>query len=369
MPVVTAEELRSLAAFHSPDVPVLSCYLDVDGRRWPRLGDLVAQVEGVLRRVRANGSPSVQADAARVVDTVKELDRSRVRGLAVFACSAHELWKVYELPVGVTTQAALRPSPSVRQLEWLLAETDRVGFLLVDRQRARLLVFELGEVVERSELFDALARGVDDGRDRAWTPRDGHGPDAATLAHLRHAADAAFLSHRTHGVGYLVLGVGPEVAHELEACLHPWLRARVVERRAIPTTVSAESLRSVALEVEAAVVRQRDAAVVQQWRDAVGTRGRAVAGLGAVMAAVAERRVATLLVSRGFTAEGWRCPSCGATAQVGPSCGACGASLVRVDDLVDEVIDDAVAAGAVVHVCDAAADLDVAGGIGALLRY
>ena len=66
---------------------------------------------------------------------------------------------------------------------------------------------------------------------------------------------------------------------------------------------------------------------------------------------------------------GWRCPTCGALATVGPTCGSCSGALERVDDVVEEAVQEALAQSCHVEVCVGNADLDVLGRIGALLRY
>ena len=43
--------------------------------------------------------------------------------------------------------------------------------------------------------------------------------------------------------------------------------------------------------------------------------------------------------------------------------------MTKVEDVVEEAVDEALLHGCAVEVCDGNADLDVLGGIGALLRY
>ena len=43
----------------------------------------------------------------------------------------------------------------------MIQQYERLGVVLVDKQRARMLVFELGDLVDRSELFDELPRDYD----------------------------------------------------------------------------------------------------------------------------------------------------------------------------------------------------------------
>jgi peptide subunit release factor 1 (eRF1) len=88
-----------------------------------------------------------------------------------------------------------------------------------------------------------------------------------------------------------------------------------------------------------------------------------------VLAALAERRVGTLLLSQGFSEGGWRCPTCDNLFAKGPTCPVDGATMVHLDDVVEEAVQQALAQGARVEVCIGNADLDVLGRIGALLRY
>jgi peptide chain release factor subunit 1 len=368
---LTEDVVRGLAARRAGSAPVISCYLDVDGRRRPRFADVTRSLERMVRdaKARANGTPSVHRDLKRIEDHVRAgLDRSGVRGLAMFSCSDDALWQVFALPVPVRDQLVVNHSPSVRQLEVVLDQHERFGMLLADRQRARMLVFELGELVESAERFDQLPRGDDDDhsvrRDRLKDHAAAH-----VAAHLRHAADVAFSVFQDRPFDRLVLGAPEDIATELTAVLHPYLRARLEARCSIPVTASDDEIRTAAAEVEAAVERRKEAETVDRLRDAVGAGRRGVAGLRPTLAALGERRVDTLLVSAGYVTEGWRCASCGVLAAVGPTCPVCSSAMEEAEDVVEEAIQEALTQSCRVEVCEDNADLDVMGRIGALLRY
>lgn len=368
---LTEDVVRGLAARRAGSAPVISCYLDVDGRRRPRFADVTRSLERMVRdaKARANGTPSVHRDLKRIEDHVRAgLDRSGVRGLAMFSCSDDALWQVFALPVPVRDQLVVNHSPAVRQLEVVLDQHERFGMLLADRQRARMLVFELGELVESAERFDQLPRGDDDDhsvrRDRLKDHAAAH-----VAAHLRHAADVAFSVFQDRPFDRLVLGAPEDIAAELTAVLHPYLRSRLEARVSIPVTASDDEIRTAAAQVEADVERRKEAEVVDRLRDAVGAGRRGVAGLTATLAALGERRVDMLLVSAGYVTEGWRCGSCGALAAVGPRCPVCSSAMDEADDVVEEAIQEALTQSCRVEVCEDNADLDVMGRIGALLRY
>ena len=362
MVAITEDAIRSLAGYKGEGAPVTSCYVDLDGSRHVRWQDVVNAMKPLLKDAhhKHHDDPSVCDDIAKIEELVKGgIDRRRTRGLAIFSSTANDFWQVIELPVPVRNQVVVNHSPAVRQLEVVVDEFERFGLLIADSQRARVLVYELGEVVESDEVFDALPRD-EDHDDAGSRPRDlqAHRADVVH-SHLRHAADAAFKVFKDRGFERLILAATDEIAGELESLLHPYLKERVEARCSIPVGASDDEIRAAALEVEAEVERRKEAELVARLRDEVGGGRRGVV----------ERRVETLLVSSGYTAEGWRCGGCQYIGRVGRTCPVCSTEMGAGDDVIEEAIEEALAQSCDVEICEGNADLDVLGRIGALLRY
>src|SRR5207248_4748884 len=135
--------------------PVVSCYLDVDGRQYVRPRDYELNLERMIRSVREQQHSG--RDLKRIEDYVRGgIDRSHTRGLALFSCVTEGLWQPVHLPVSVRNSLVVNRRPQVRPLEAVVERAERYGVVLADRQRARLFVFQLGELVEWSERFDRL---------------------------------------------------------------------------------------------------------------------------------------------------------------------------------------------------------------------
>jgi peptide subunit release factor 1 (eRF1) len=367
---LTKDTIRSLAAFQSPDAPVVSLYLDVDGRRRPRPQEYERQLDRMVRDALSSfdgGRPAAR-DLERIAAHVhRGLDRSRVRGLALFSCVSAGLWEALELPIPVCDELVVNRSPQVAQLERLSEAHRSFGVLLADRQRARVLVIEMGEMAHGGALFDELPRHEDERGE--WDKDHVHGHQAAAAQHhLRRAGQLAFSVFKRQGFDHLVLS-GPEgVVAEVERELHSYLRDRIVARLSIPTTAGDDEVRQAVLRVEEELERDRECGLVRSLQERLGA-GTAVAGLGPVLQALLERRVEALLVSAGFRTAGWRCPRCAALAERGRTCPVCSAPMNLVDDVVEESVGDAVLRSCSVVTCVDSADLDVLGRIGALLRY
>jgi len=194
---VSKDTIRTLAGLESGGAPVVSLYLDVDGSHRVRPSDYRRQLEGLVRQAReaGNGSAGRPAGATEVAEDLDRiqayvgggLDRSGIRGLAIFSCSGAGWWEVIALAVPVRDQLVVNQSPQLAQLELLCEQHRRFAVLLADRQRARVLVVQMGEMVRSEECFDALPRHEDDGGD--WD-RDHvhHHQAAAAQHHLRRAS-------------------------------------------------------------------------------------------------------------------------------------------------------------------------------------
>lgn len=372
MAVITESAIRELAAIRGERTPITSCYLDVDGRRLARYPDLEHEVDLLLRSAkgRANGEPSVHDDLSRIGRFVRGgIDRSRTRGVAIFACSELDLWEVIELPVPVHSQVVINHVPAVGQLESVLREHEPIGVLLVDKQRAQMYVFALGELVEHSEHFDDQAR--DEGP-RGQSDRGGgtHQAEARVQHHLRNAARVAFDVWQQRPFSHLVVG-GPEpLTTDLTAHLHPYLVARLAPQRlGVAVGASHDQVLAAAQAAETEIERRREAALVLRLRDAAASGGRAVLGLPAVLESLSDKRLDQMVVSRGFAAPGWRCDGCDSHVAIGRLCKRCGSEMVEVDDIVEEAVEAALAQSCRVEICVGNADLDVMGRIGAFLRY
>jgi peptide subunit release factor 1 (eRF1) len=363
--------IRELAGIRGEDAPITSCYLDVDGRRLVRHQDVEHELEQVLRgaRQRANGDRSVHDDLRRIEAFVKGgLDRHTTRGLAIFACAATDLWRVIELPKPVRSCLMINHAPAVGQLESMVQDHEPIGVLLADKQRAQLYMFELGELVDRSELLDELPRDYDSRGERERGTPEPHREELAHQ-HLRNAARAAFDLWQARGYHHLVIGAPDAIAGELEQALHPYLRERLRGRIPLGVGSSPAEVLAAAEVVEAEVERAREAELVAKLKEAAATDRRGVAGLPGTLHALAEHRVERLVVSKGFVQEGWRCPETGALASVGPTHPQTGTTMDRVDDVVEDAIEEALTQDVPVTICVGNADLDVLGRIGALLRY
>jgi peptide chain release factor subunit 1 len=370
---ITAEDVRNLVAFRGAEAPVTTCYLDVDGRHLATHREVQQAFDLLVRQAGLNGHthPSVTEDVARMGRHVRGLKRTRARSLAMFSCSAEGLWAALELPRPVASQFAVHDTASVRQLEEVLDHSMRLALLVTDRQSARLVVCQLGELIESREIIDPLSRQGDDDRGDRVKTRLGRQRQQQARQHVRRAAGAAFDLLRSDTFDWIVIAAPtPDVLTDLDQALHPYVRARVADRQQLPVGLSDEQLLRAAAQAEADIEQRSAAALVARLREgAAPGLDRAVLGLERTLAALSAKRVDRLVVSRSYSAEGWRCHGCAALATIGRRCPRCHDEMRHVDDIAEEAVHQALCQHRFVTVLVDNPDLDVLGRIGALLRF
>jgi peptide chain release factor subunit 1 len=369
--------VRKLARWNPDGIPITSVYLTVDGRRYPRKSDYEIRLDDLLRRGRAQAEGerlskealrSVVGDLEAIGSFVRdEFERGATRGLALFSADAAGLWEEVRLPRPVRDRATVASAADVLPLEQVLETYRPMCLALVDYEKARLFLSELGRVEEVTHFIDDVPGRHDQG---GWSQmRMQRHVDDHRQRHLKRVAEALFRLLKASPFDSLVLA-GPAEAHlDLEHTLHPYLRERIRASVTLTMTATLDEVAARCLEVEEEQERTKEAAKVEALRAAAESGGKAVTGLPGTLAAVAEGRAAEILVGLDLSAPGFSCPNCGRLSERGTRCPACGSTMEPVADVVEEAVARAVRQGSRVETIVHPDGLARYGGIGALLRF
>jgi peptide chain release factor subunit 1 len=345
--VIVESVVRQLAAGWSSQI-VVSFYLDIDGRRYPRPSDYAPHVEQLFRLARKSaeaegqhGVDAVEADLSRIAGWLDSgLDRKTTRGVAVFSCQAQDLFDVFSLPISVRDQVVVGRGPDVAQLCAILATSEQSLVVAVDRQRSRLLRLECGDadVDEREAPIDETARQVDTNDELGERP-----------------------------AARIVLCGQQESVAGLEGYLPERVVALIAGRIALPLSGGRAELARAASEIIRAVRRQHQIELIDELRARASEGAGTVTGLAATLDALGAGQVETLVVEEGFEARGGRCRDCGQLVPDGALCTRCGAAPIPMENVVDAAITEAFTHHVALEFCEEA-DLAGLGHIGAFER-
>ena len=238
--------------------------------------------------------------------------------------------------------------------------------LLANRRNARFFIGDGGGLEETDRVEDDVHSQHDQG---GWSQaRYQRGVEKEKDDHLVHVAEVAFGAYKERGFDRLLVGAPDELVGDLEQKLHPYLRERIVAR--LHLDVENSSVEDVRAAANAAIEdwrRRVEREALDRLAEGVGRGGRGAAGLAAVLQALNEQRVDTLLVGETFRSAGGRDPETGMLypGDHGPG----DQELERCENIVEPAIEKAIEQSARVIKVRYHDDLGPLGGIGAVLRY
>jgi peptide subunit release factor 1 (eRF1) len=343
----TKQELKELATFHSKAPPVLSVYLNTDVTQLTAEQSRLA-LKGLLKSVAGKAA----AEDLETVEQYVDLEYDwQGKGLAIF--SAGDFWRVQPLVFPVSDAVYAGTQPFIKPLADYFEAYDRYGVVLVDREGARLFLFNQGTLQDATGLLGeeikerdhgAAGRGGRSGRGSGQgraAPIDSHIEQVAA----RNLRDVVDLTQRFYQAGQcerIILGGTEENRARFLSMLPKTLQGKVIGDVSIDMYASpAEVLNRTSDLIQRSVAERKDALVKGLITAAHKDMGSL--GLADTLLAVQEQRVQTLVIAEGLSAPGSLCTHCGyLSLDPGPDCTVCEGTTRQVQDVVDHLVRRAV---------------------------
>jgi peptide chain release factor subunit 1 len=367
------EDLKELAAYRSESPPVLSVYLNVDTTQLtPEQYRLT--LKGMLKSV----SDQAAREDIETVERYLDLEYNwQGKGMAMF--SAGEFWRAIPLAFPVGDYAHVAPRPYIKPLADYFDAYDRYGVVLVDREGARLFMFDQGTLQDatgtlgeelRDYTHDATGRGGRSGRGSGLGRSAGLDSriDQVTTRNLR---DVVELTQRFYTAGRcerIILGGTDENRARFLSMLPKPLQNKVIGELTIDMYAPATEVLERSMDIIDESVAERKERLVETAITAAH-KDLGSLGLADTLIAVQEQRVQTLVISEGFEAPGYLCTYCDyITLREGNECPVCDGSTRRIEDVVDLLVHRAIEMDVEVVFVESET-LDEVGSIGAIWRF
>jgi peptide subunit release factor 1 (eRF1) len=378
--MMTRDEIRELAAFQANEnkgACALSFYFQPDPPqdRSHRREAIVAKdvVKQALKSAAATGkNGSLHADLDRVLDIAANL-RGHVLGKAVFACSAQNFWKEYELPPHIgTTQIYLQSRFQLKPLAAALGAQPALCVAVVDRQRARIFDLRLDDLRERGAIVHMLSRSASSYGYNGYEA--GHAERRVAEEAIQHFKSVAERLRTDFERGIweqLIIGCHDVNWSDFEPHLHPYVKQRLIGRfSADVASVSNEEIRDHSAAILNRWITARAATKASEAVEFAKANSRGVTGLRRVLQALETGEVQSLFLAENYSARAVECPHCGhLDAHLISSCVACGHRTHELADVCDAIIPIAIRRDIELFYLKEHDDLDRAGNIAALLRF
>jgi len=379
--MITREEIRELAQFQTNGEA--SCALSFyfaprtpQNKSHREEAILVKElVRNALREAEKDGKNGcARADLDRILSVAENLHGNQARAKAIFACSARNFWREFDLPPQLSSTALfVNRQFYLKPLARLLGAQPRVCVALVDRQKARFFDFRLDELKEREGLFRTLP--TRQGRGDGFAGYDGgHAQRRVQDEALHHFKDVAERLQSTLESGAfekLIVGCQDNNWRELSLHLHPYVKQRLIGR--FSTDVSkgtVDEIKEQAGRLLQEALAERRRALVQEVLNQAKSNSRGVTGLRRVLRSLELGEVHALLVGETFSHAAVECTRCGhLDAHLVRFCPACGRETRELQDVCDAIIPAAIRRDIELFYVSDEAEFDRAGNIAAMLRF
>lgn len=361
-------DLKELLEFKAGS-PILSVYLNID----PSEGSADTYKLRLRSMLKGINMPADVYSVERYFD--HEHDWSG-RGSAVFSCEPEGFFRAYSFAVPLRDRIRLSNRPHVKPLADLMDSYGGYGVVLVDKQRARLFNFHLGELRKQAEWGgESVRRTKRGGGSQAAGRRGGIAGQTNYVEELaernmKEAAEFASRFFAENNVRRVLIGGSEDNITPFRLQLPKAWQSLVVGTFSMPLSASQPEVLERAIEVGKQAEKRREVLIVESVMTGAAKGRGAVIRLDDTLSAVHEGRVQTLIIREGFRAPGYRCQGCGyLTAHQLDICPFCGKSFEQIPDAVEMAVREVMQEGGEVEVVHNNDGLINFGGIGALLRY
>lgn len=299
MPV--KDQLDRLAAFEPAPYPVVSLYLNTQpgptGR--DQFHTFVRKEFAARSRTYPAGSPerqSLDRDLGRIARFLQNEVAPSANGVAVFACSAGELFEAVQLAAPIDQHSLyIGDQPHLYPLARVNSQYPRYAAVLADTNSARILVFATGEVVAQEEVKGIKTKRTSQG---GWSQaRFQRHIENFHMQHAKEVIEALDRIVARENISEIVVAGDEVIMPLLREQLPKHLAEKIVDHLRIDTNAPLDDVVRTSLTAMARVRSRSDREAVQAAVDAYRAGGLGVVGPEETLDALVKGQVDELLIA------------------------------------------------------------------------
>lgn len=377
--MITRDDIRELANFHSPEGCALTFYYQpaTPLNRTHREEFILVKdlLRNALKEADKNGAKSscARADLDRIGTLVDTLHGNGGKAKAIFANSKENFWREFDLPALLPkTNLVLNQRFHLKPLAAALDGVRHACVVVADRAKARVFEINNNDLIEKQDFVNDLPHRV---KSDGWGGYDGGHAERSKLneamLHFKAVADYIREYFERGECDRLLIGCADELWPEIHPHLHPYAKQHLVGHFRINyKTATPEEVKELSLAMLRDFESQRKQQLIGAVINEAHANAQGAIGLKRVLRSLELGEVQTLLLASNFQAPGVKCYHCGhMDHHVAPACAVCGKPNTELEDIGDGIVGYAIRNRIeIVYIHDDEA-FDKVGRIGALLRF
>jgi len=368
--MLSENHVQELVAYQ-PHTPVLSVFLNTDTR--------AATADANKLRLRRLLAPFEEVAAADVDALLMHLEHAydwAGMSIAMYSCQEEHFFRAYALHVPIRERARRLPRPYVKPLVDMLDQYGHYGIALVDRQKARLLLYHLGAILKEEEVTGEAVKRMKTGGGSQASGRMrgdvGYSEHHKTISgrNIKMIAQTTAEFFAENNVRRVLVGGTDETIARFRSELPKRWQALVAGTFPIEINADHADIRLRAQEAGRKALAEQERQLVNNMVTGAAKGQDGVIRLDDTLGAVRNGSIQTLIIKEGYRAPGYRCTGCEyLTSQTLTTCPFCGSRVEQIEDAVEMAVRQVLANGGDVVVIHDNEALEEAGHIGAILRY
>ncbi len=376
MTVQLQDRLQHLETWESPDLPLISLYLNlgpgVEERKTvgARLRNLLEPIGEKAKALDHDGRENLRQAIGRLLAREHEIAANTGHCVALFVGGRPDLDELLTLPRKAWDTAVAMPRPYLRPYLATLDQFHRIATVVVDPRRSVITVTFMGEQLDHEEVESPPIRKNDYGGWKGLEEhRVRHHAEEVHRRHYRQVAEQLQRLTQAHGIDVVFVGGREEAVGGFLHQIPPALSELVADTFSIDLhTATPGQVTAITAQLEAGFEEREERRLVSSVLDAARAGGLGVIGVDQTLAAANLGAIDLLLVGGTEMVPGFDCGHCGWLATVGPVCPSCGQTSRPLADVLEPALAKVRHSGARTEHVMAPTDLD-GERIGARLRF
>ena len=315
------------------------------------------EISDIFERVKSFVNDNFKADSTRT--------------LVIFS-SGDGLWEAFRIPIIMRSKIIIDPKPHTQNIRSLINNSKRYGVLLINREKAQIYSIYLGGISEYlAALISDVPSKVNFRSQAVLREKKILGRLEEKLHHFfKLINDKTMELFKDKRFDYLILGGRKEIIPSFSNYLHSYLQSRYIGSIDAEPDSNITLVSRKANEIIDGFETENKNNLVDRLIGEYNPNGMGVLGIEAVVKSLLTEQIKILIYDRQFIHSGYICESCQYfSIEKKDKCPYCGGEPVFYNDIVDEIVEDALNQSCEIVDIEGNEKLSEAGSIGAVLRY
>jgi len=376
--LITRDQIEEILRYKFNEMPVTSLYIDVDPSRNTKeeylknIKTLIRESKAKLKKEKLSrdGYYSVLGDFDRISSSVGLLKGHAFKGLAFFSSSKNGFFQIYQLDEQVKDRIVVDSTPYTRPLFAILRLKKRYITLLFKKDKLRVLEVYGDKIKETIDLF---SKSHFSSRSNAYIftneKKYQNRLETEYSKFLCEASNEVLDLFMKSEADYIVLGGEKKVCQMFFKSMHPYLKERYAGCIDVAFEANNKTVHEAVKGINEEKREQLDTELTDRIKEELSKEGEACKGIQEVLKALSIAAVSVIVIEEGYVVPGFMDRESGIMYLKEKDCKSDASKLIRVSDMINEAVDDAIHYGAEVRIVKNKALMDGLDHIAALLRF